>query len=131
MTVRDDTYNGWTNRETWACHLWITNDQTTDQEARQICTDTAQQCEDWYADHPQLGPTPDEAPAFRAGEQLAEWWADLTDMEEAITAAQYPAPTSARDRNAAHVRQIAAMLTDVGSTWRINWTEIAAALLTP
>lgn len=26
----DDTYQGWTNYETWAVHLWISNEQHGD-----------------------------------------------------------------------------------------------------
>lgn len=29
-----DNYNGWTNRETWCVHLWITNDEVFYAELR-------------------------------------------------------------------------------------------------
>src|SRR3990167_10562694 len=33
----NDTYNGWTNYETWAVALWLGDDQGSYEEARAIC----------------------------------------------------------------------------------------------
>jgi len=31
-----ETYNGWTNRETWLVNLWLTNDEETYNQAKEL-----------------------------------------------------------------------------------------------
>ena len=38
--MTDETYNGWTNRETWAANLHITNDQGLYESAREYVQDS-------------------------------------------------------------------------------------------
>lgn len=35
-----DTYNGWSNYETWAMHLWLDNEQ----DSQERCLEIAQEC---------------------------------------------------------------------------------------
>ena len=37
--MTDETYNGWTNRQTWLVHLWLTNDEGTYNATREIVAD--------------------------------------------------------------------------------------------
>ncbi len=37
MTSTDDTYQGWTNRETWCVALWLNNEQCLQEGARSAC----------------------------------------------------------------------------------------------
>ncbi len=34
--MKDEKYNGWTNHETWALNLWLTNDEGTYNETKKI-----------------------------------------------------------------------------------------------
>ena len=47
MRNQNTTYNGWTNYETWLVNLWLTNDQDTDQEAREVAAFGADALSDW------------------------------------------------------------------------------------
>ena len=94
LSTQCEEYNGWTNRETWAVNLHLSNKQ------------------DWYQGAidkvaAQLHIAADTSPVYM-GAVLREYWdtdifcdPDLELEWEVI------------------------VLRDVGSEWRVNWTEIA------
>jgi hypothetical protein len=105
----DDTYNGWTNWETWNTNLWMTNEQALLEEAQAI----ARQYIDEATDDPNDEDyTPRTVEAYGMGKALREWWEETLDPEEAGGA---PLPGPIAD----------AWSTVLGA---VNWTEIAEGL---
>lgn len=85
----DETYNGWTNRETWAVALHINNDQGWQESVFEALREM-------------ILPPND-------GDYSADEWDRL------------------RASYAGEVIKLA--LTDIGSLWRVNWTELGASFL--
>lgn len=59
--MHDETYNGWTNRETWLVNLWLSNDESTYREA----LDTAREL--LGTDHPRVA--------------LADWLQEFVELQ--------------------------------------------------
>jgi hypothetical protein len=101
-----DRYNGWANRETWACHLHLTNDEGW----YNLCRDMAK-----YAIKEQ------KEDGIVARHSLAD---DLKGLvEEMFNMVYYPEQREPAPPN------VLGMAADVGSLWRVDWDEIARAFL--
>jgi hypothetical protein len=100
----DETYNGWTNRETWATYLWLTNDEGLYREAIETVR-APFRGEGRYA----LGPFDHEAIPLLED--------DLANMFEALFAFESLTPSTYRIRE------------DIGSLWRVDWGEIVKHLV--
>lgn len=102
----DDRYNGWTNRETWAVALHINNDQGWQESVHAALRD-------WWG-KPPGGYVADPNEARMAGEIIRENFEveleTMSDSEDAFSRLQIQA--------------------DIGSLWRVDWTELGAAFLT-
>ena len=124
----DERYQGWTNRETWALNLWLSNDQGLyemlrerigeaiaehDTDQRENCTDCVQgsHAEDCGTDLDSLT----RYDARSAGELVQAFWDEITDPEQMGTEGLSG--------------EMLSMVREVGSVWRVDWDEIGAAWL--
>lgn len=100
-----DTYEGWSNRETWAANLWLANDEGLYRQT----TEAAETCLSEEGD--------DVAVAIaRLADEIRVWFEEWTYGEGEDDYA--PAPGMHR------------MLSDIGSLYRIDWREIASGWIT-
>jgi hypothetical protein len=100
--TNDMEYNGWTNRETWALNLWLTNDQGLCEMTRERVAEALKN-----ATVPE-GIRVDELRDVHAGEAIKALTGDLFDPEEQLMSPE----------------NIIIILSDVGSLYRVNWDEI-------
>jgi hypothetical protein len=100
--MTDETYEGWTNRETWAVALHINNDQGWQESVR------------WDLKADEI-PEPRD---YNAGEIIRD------SVETMLTVDGYREMFG--DEQPEALRKIAE---EIGSLWRVNWTELGAAFL--
>lgn len=93
-----ETYNGWTNRETWALMLNITNDQGLADTAKDVCDEARFNSE-------------------RADIALRDWVDGLLNWES------YEFETGS-----VQSPELVKMSQDVGSLFRVNWSECVESL---
>ena len=70
--MADTKYNGWTNYETWAVNLWLTNERGD----YEFFKAAAQTCFEAMEDHPDYF-TPSEHARYKLASQMKETYQDL------------------------------------------------------
>ena len=120
----DEKYNGWTNRETWAVALHINNDQGWQESVHEALKSGVG---DWNEDlswSPGITePSLTRNRARQAGEIIRSEVEDVFDVET------YGTVDSAEDCQN-FVRRLMPIMSDIGSLWRVNWTELGSSFLT-
>ena len=106
-----DKYNGWTNRETWAFDMHLSNDEGRYNYAMATARDIVADTEG--SGDGVLTPAGSRRAVRRMADFLESY---LVDVREAVFFPPQRATGAENDR---------LMLADVGSVWRVNYDEIA------
>ena len=96
----DDTYNGWTNRETWAVALHVNNDQGWQESV-----------------HEALRGARVEVGALRAHDAGEVVHGNVEEVLDSISDHDTSSPA------------LLMAAREIGSVWRVNWTELGEAFL--
>lgn len=112
-----EKYNGWANRETWAVALHINNDQGWQESVleavRNAVDGVMQDPPVWLGPGGATDPSELDARwASVAGDAIRE---NVEDTLDALWEF--------------HSDELRNILTDLGSLWRVDWTELGAAFL--
>jgi hypothetical protein len=105
-----ETYNGWTNRETWAVSLHLNNDEGLYYDLARILEEAFLEDVDGSTREGWI------RGVMSAVDSLSEW------VEEILSFGYW-------EENGGMPRGIQLMKEDVGSLWRVNWREIVEAEL--
>ena len=99
--MKDETYNGWTNRETWAWNLLVSNDQCLEEHFVEVCVHARRA---YVTTSNSVWPLTEH----RVGDWLEDAFNELIDDFQ---------------DNDGHESELV-LRREIGSLWRINWSEI-------
>ena len=95
----EEKYNGWTNRETWALNLWLTNDEGLYNMTLEMLKEAHTRDID-------------------NGTEIIEKIDALRDFVEEL---EEQVKTQCANE------ELISMMSDIGSLWRVNWAEVVEA----
>ena len=117
MSNNDQTYNGWTNRETWALVLHLDNEQSTYEYAREQATAA-------YDDA--LTEAGQDYPEWPEDQRAALARSKTADAMRELAEALYTRDGYVDATGGSWPDDLADAASDIGSLWRIDWLEVAA-----